>query len=289
MKSGNILKKIGSGALWLSLGTVLTAVFLSFMGSTHDPQTEYTDMKHRGDTYVYAPEWDSPIRDIPVTSEPEAMPVYRGWEGDFHYKLEHRDGFYHGATQFLKMKGLRGETVEDIEVRGHIVFTPVKGNVLYAGEGAVNYSIARMSLSALGDGMIVHFSEGNGVDEIKRMVKGTNVEGSFLRMNRAAGNYTFRIEPGEYEADIDAFGVKVFSATEMKITKAFIEKMESEGRPVIYPEALKKMFPEYDWQPDRDWIALEVFRTPLPRSGNTLAGSYTDEKGGVLSWKFTAF
>lgn len=284
MKSGNILKQIGSGALWLGLSTVLTAVFLSLIGSTQDPQFDNAEMEDRGITDLSAPEWNSQIKDIPVTLESAATPLYRGWEGDFHYELKHRDGFFHGASEFLKMKGLRGETIEDIEVKGHIVFTPARGNILYAGKGAVDYSIARMSLSALGEGMIVHLSDGNGVDEIKR-----NLEGTYLRINRAAGNYSFRIEPGEYEADIDAFGVKVLATTEMKMTQAFIDKMDDEGSPVMYPDALKKMFPTYDWRPDRDHIILEAFRAPLPKSGNTLTGSYTDEKGGVLSWKFKLF
>jgi hypothetical protein len=130
----------------------------------------------------------------------------------------------------------------------------------------------------------VHFKDGKGSAMIKRNSKAT-----YLRRNRAAGHYSFRIEPGTYEPDIDAFGVKVLTATEMKVTRAFIEKMESEERPVLYPEALKSMFPEYDWYPDRDHIVLEAFDMPLPKSGNVLTGSYTDEKGGVLSWKFVAF
>jgi hypothetical protein len=141
-----------------------------------------------------------------------------------------------------------------------------------------------MSLSRLGEGQVVHLIDGKGQDQIRR-----NREDTYLKINRARKSYSIRITPGSYEADIDAFGVKVLASSEMKVTKAFIEKMESENRPVLYPEALKKMFPEYQWYPDRDNIVLEAFDIPLPSSTQTLSGSYEDEKGGILSWKFVAF
>lgn len=284
MKSKGILKQLGLGVLWLGLFTILATVLLSFVGVTNLSQSMLMGTKQDVDSDLPILERDSHGSYIPGIIDQGLISNYRGWKGDFYYKLEHNDGFYRGSAEFLKLKGLKGETVEDIEVKGHVVFTPARGNVLYAGEGAVNYSIARMSLSAMGDAMVVHFTDGNGVDKVKKNLKGT-----YLRMNRAAGNYSFRIEPGSYEADIDAFGVKVLTSTEMKAARALIEKMESEGRPVPYSEKLIKMFPEYDWSPGRDHIVLEAFDMPLPKSGNTLSGIYKDEKGGVLSWKFVAF
>lgn len=218
---------------------------------------------------------------------------YVKWRGDFHYKLDYQDGLYDHSVEFMKMKGLVGETDERIEVEGQIVFTEARKEVnkrmvaipgRFAGEGNVTYSIARMSLSGIGEAKVVYFTDGKGKDQISG-----HPEDTYLKIDRGRKSYSFRISPGSYEADIDAFGVKVLESTEMKVTSAFIEKMESEGRPVLFPEALKEMFPEYEWSQGRDHIVLEAFDIPLPGPGNALRGTYEDEKGGVLSWNFTSF
>ncbi|WP_445386430.1 hypothetical protein ACT6NV_06430 [Robiginitalea sp. IMCC44478] len=296
MKQRNILPQFGWNTLCLVVSAILIASLVAFVGASHENQTHFLERKND-----LAAEWSAlrlEEQQLSMYQTKEDLPVtdyaaYTAWKGDFTYKLEYREELYDYPTEFMKMKGLRGESTENIEVTGHIVFTQAKKKVRdrvltlpghFAGKGTVSYTIARMSLSKLGEGLIVHLTDGKGKDQIKR-----RREDTYLKINRASKTYSIRITPGSYEADIDAFGVKVLKTTENKVTRAFIEKMESIDRPVLYPEAVKEMFPEYVWRPDRDNIVLEAFDIPFSRSTNTLSGSYKDEKGGVLSWKFVAF
>jgi len=58
---------------------------------------------------------------------------------------------------------------------------------------------------------------------------------------------------------------------------------------IHYKLDLKEMFPDVIKNPDRESIAAEAFGIALPSSGSTLQGSYTDEKGGVFTWKLTPY
>ena len=78
----------------------------------------------------------------------------------------------------------------------------------------------------------------------------------------------------------------VDSYSELKISKALINKMEDHDRKIAFPELLKEMFPKAVRNPSRESIAAEAFEVALPSSGYTLKGSYKDEKGGVVSWRF---
>lgn len=77
------------------------------------------------------------------------------------------------------------------------------------------------------------------------------------------------------------------SVSELKVTAAFLNKMEEHNREVPFPELLKEMFPDVVKNPSRENIAAEAFGISLPSSGTTLKGSYKDEKGGIFSWTLT--
>ena len=293
MKPRNLLHRLFSGSFLPGLFMAFALLMISFTDEEH-PKKNPRVVESSTITDVF-PQYGWEGDKIGTLDIDGIYPAvnYVRWKGDFHYKLDYRDGLYEGSTEILKMKGLRGETSENIEVKGHIVFTQAKKKIKdriftlrghFAGEGTASYTIARMSLSGIGEARVVHFTDGKGKDQIKR-----RQEDTYLKINRARNTYSIRITPGSYEADIDAFGVKVLSSTEMKVARAFIDKMESEDRPVPYSEELIKMFPEYDWYPDRDNIVLEAYDMPLPKSGNTLSGSYKDEKEGILTWKFVAY
>jgi len=93
-----------------------------------------------------------------------------------------------------------------------------------------------------------------------------------------------RITPGISDEELDAFGVGVDSVSEMKLTRAVIEKMEEHNRKIPFPELLKEMFPDVVRNPSRENIAAEAFGIALPSSGYTLKGSKKDKKGGIFSW-----
>ena len=293
MKSRNLIRRIFSGSFMPCLLIASALLMISFTGVEYPKKNPGVGESSAITDVFLQYEGDGAIMRNRDINGIDPVADYVRWKGEFQYRLEYRDGLYEGSSEFLKMKGLRGETSERIEVTGHVVFTQAKKKIKnrifslpghFAGKGTASYTIARMSLSRLGEAQVVHFTDGKGNDQIKR-----NRNDTYLKINRARNTYSIRITPGSYEADIDAFGVKVLRTTEMKATRAFIEKMESEERPVLYPEELIRMFPEYDWSPDRDHVVVEAFDIPLPRNRKVLEGSYKDEKGGVLSWKFVAF
>lgn len=293
MKIRNLLQRYFSG--FFSPGLIIASALLmiSFTGEEHPKNYPGVEKSGKITDLFSQYGWEGDKMGVLDINGIYPAVNYVRWKGDFHYRLEYRDGLYEGSTEILGMKGLRGETSEQIEVKGHVVFTQAKKKVRdrlftlpghFAGKGTASYTIARMSMSGIGEARVVHFTDGKGTDQIKR-----RREDTYLKINRARNTYSIRITPGSYEADIDAFGVKVIASTEMKATRALIEKMESEDRPIPYSEKLLEMFPEYEWYPDRDNIVVEAFDIPLPGNRKVLEGSYKDEKGGVLSWKFVAF
>lgn len=293
MKQKIFLQRLFSGSFSSGLFMASALLMISFTGEEHPKRNVGVEVSSTITDVFSQYRWEGNKRVSLAINDIYPAVNYVRWKGDFHYRLEYRDGLYEGSTKILGMKGLRGETSEQIEVKGHVVFTQAKKQVRdrlftlpghFAGTGTASYSIARMSLSGIGEARVVHFTDGKGNDQIKR-----RKEDTYLKINRARNTYSIRITPGSYEADIDEFGVKVLAATEMKVTRAFIEKMESIDRPVLFPEKLKDMFPEYDWYPARDHIVVEAFDIPLPGNRKVLEGTCKDEKGGVLSWKFVAF
>lgn len=214
----------------------------------------------------------------------EGIENFKKWRGTFHYELKYSDDFFDPNVSFLKMKGLRGEDVERIILDGNINFTPKVGNSLYVGRGAVKYDVSLMHYAALGEGMVIHYTDGNGSEKIIPNRYRTN-----LRINYRHKKYSLRIDPGIYEADLDAIGLPVENFSNIKVTKAMIRKLEEEGRPILYPETLNEMFPDRSRQADRLNVVVEAFDIPFSSSSNTLKGTYTDEKGGILTWEFVAY
>lgn len=205
------------------------------------------------------------------------------WKGEIHYKLDRSEGITDNSISFLKLKGLYGHTQEKVIIDGTVIFEPSHNPRVYVAKGKVKYDVSIITISKLGEAMVVHLTEGKG-SEIIEPIKEIN----YLRFNRSSGTYSLSITPGISDEELNAFGVFVESVSEMKVTRALINKMEEHDRKIPFPELLKEMFPDVVKNPDRESIAIEAFGITLPASGNTLKGSYKDEKGGIFSWKLTA-
>ena len=214
----------------------------------------------------------------------DGLENFKKWKGTFHYELNYSDNIFESAVSFLKMKGLRGEKVERIILDGNIIFTPKVGNSIYVGRGTVKYSISLMSYSSLGEAMVIHFTDGKGSAKIVPNRYRTN-----LRINYRNKKYSLRIDPGIYQADLDAIGLPVEISSRINVTKAMIRKLDAEGRSILYPETLIAMVPDRPRQADRLNVVVEAFDIPFSSLSNSLKGSYTDEKGGVLTWNFKSF
>ena len=204
------------------------------------------------------------------------------WKGEIHYKLDRSEGIYDNRVTFLKLKGLDGKTLERVIIDGTVIFEPSDNdkNNVYVGRGKVKYEVSIITVSKLGEAMVVHLTDGKGSEKIEPIE-----EINSLRFNYSEGTYSLRITPGISDEDLDTFGVFVESVSEMKITKAFLSKMEEHSRKIPFPEFLKEMFPDVVKNPDRENIVAEAFGMVLPSSGNKLTGSYKDNLGGIFSWK----
>ena len=230
----------------------------------------------------------------------DGLENFKKWKGTFHYELNYSDNIFESGVSFLKMKGLRGEDVDRIILDGNINFTPKVGNRLYVGSGVVKYDVSLMHYASLGEAMVIHFTDGKGSAKIKPLKELVDDDpeidgqiaieyGTRIKFNYRNRSYDMRITPGDYGAHLDEFGVPVESSSRIKVTKAMIRKLEGEGRPILYPETLKEMFPDRSREADRLNVGVEAFGIPFSSSSNTLKGSYTDEKGGILTWKFVAY
>ena len=227
----------------------------------------------------------------------DGLENFKKWKGTFHYELNYSDNIFESGVSFLKMKGLRGEEVERIILDGNIIFTPKVGNSIYVGSGEIKYSVSLMSYSSLGEAMVIHFTDGKGSAKIKPI--GQLVENDYgkdkkeyftrIKFDYRNSNYDMRITPGDYDLTMEQFGVPVESSSRIEVTKAMIRKLEDEGRSVLYPETLIDMFPDRDREADRLDVTVEAIGIPWSSSRNILKGSYTDEKGGVLTWNFKSF
>ena len=204
------------------------------------------------------------------------------WKGEMLYKLDRSEGVYDNRVTFLKLKGLNGKTLEKIIINGTVIFEPSDKINDYIGRGKVKYEVSIITVSKLGEAMVVHLTNGKGSEKIEPIE-----DINYLKFNYSRGTYSIRITPGISDEEMDAFGVFVESVSEMKITKAFMNKMEEHNRKILFPEFLKKMFPDTVKNPDRENISAEAFEMKLPSSGKMLTGSFKDDRGGIFSWKIT--
>jgi hypothetical protein len=202
------------------------------------------------------------------------------WKGEIHYKLDRSKGIYDNRITLLKLKGLEGKTLERVTIDGIVIFALTDMSNVYIGRGKVKYDVSITTVSKLGEAMMVHLTAGKGTEKVEP-VKEIN----YLKFNYTTGTYSLRITPGISDEDLDAFGVFVESVSEMKITPAFLNKMEEYERKIPFTEFLKKMFPDIVKNPERENIAAEASGMPLPSSGKALAGSYKDSMGDTFSWK----
>ena len=202
----------------------------------------------------------------------------RGWKGTVRYVLNMNDEIYRSETSFLKLKGLYGQDSKKIFFEGVITFMPTNKPNLYVATGKVKYKVSLTSVSKLGDAMVIHHTDGKGKEKLL-----PEYQINYLRINRRSGTYSLAVSPGIEDEELGAFGVYVKTVSYMKVTRAVLEKMESENRNIPFPEMLKKMFPDVIKGEDRESIVGEAFGRPLAGIG-TMKDSSKDENGGVFSW-----
>ncbi len=223
------------------------------------------------------------------------------WKGTIHYKLDLKDLIYDNSISFMKLKGLSGQTMEKVLIDGEVTFQLFRNKNtnsdeedltfgspentgFFVGKGKVKYNVSIVNVSRIGNAMVVHLTSGKGQEKVEP-IRYIN----YLRIDYSTGTYSLHITPGISDEEMDAFGVYVESVSEMKITRALINKMEENNRKIPFPELLKEMFPDVIKNSSRESIAAEAFGITLPSSGSTLQGSYTDEKGGIFTWKLTPY
>ena len=202
----------------------------------------------------------------------------RGWKGTVRYALDINDEMYRNDISFLKLKGLYGQDSKKIIFEGVITFIPTNKPNLFLATGEVTYNVSLISISKLGDAMVIHLTDGKGKEKLE-----AEHQINYLRVNRRNGTYSLSVAPGISDEDMGAFGVLVKTGSYMKVTRALLEKMESENRKVPLPEMLKKMFPDVKTGEDRESISGEAFGRPFPGTG-PLKDSSKDRYGGVFSW-----
>lgn len=202
----------------------------------------------------------------------------RGWKGTVRYSLDFNDEIYRKDISFLKLKGLSGQDSKKIMFEGVITFIPTNQPNLFIATGEMKYDVSLISVAKLGDAMVIHHTDGKGKEKLE-----PEYQINYLRIDRGNGTYSLSVSPGISDEDMDAFGVLVKTVSYMKVTRAVLEKMESEHRNIPFPEMLKKMFPDVKTGEDRESIAGEAFDRPFTGT-NTLKDSSKDEYGGIFSW-----
>lgn len=202
----------------------------------------------------------------------------RGWKGTVRYTLNMNEEVYKNNISFLKLKGLYGQDSKKIIFEGVITFIPSNKPNLFVATGEVKYDVSQISVARLGQAMVIHTTDGRGKEKVEP-VHHIN----YLRIYPGNGTYSIAVSPGVEDEELGAFGVYVNTVSYMKVTRAVIEKMESENRKIMFPEMLKKMFPDVKKGEDRESIAGEAFNRPYPGT-STLKDSVKDEMGGVFSW-----
>ncbi len=201
-----------------------------------------------------------------------------GWKGTVRYTLDMNDEIYRNNISFMKLKGLSGQDFRKILFHGEITFIPTNKTNLFVATGNVKYYVSLIFVAKMGDAMVVHLTDGKGREKVE-----PDHYINYLRISPGNGTYSLAVSPGIEDENLNAFGVFVRTVSYMKVTRAFLEKMESENRKVPFPEMLKKMFPDVKTGEDRESIAGEAFGRPFPGTG-TLKDSAKDEQGGIFSW-----
>ncbi|MEN8223498.1 MAG: hypothetical protein ABFR36_09615 [Acidobacteriota bacterium] len=202
----------------------------------------------------------------------------RGWKGTVRYSLDLKDEIYRNDISFMKLKGLYGQDFKKINFEGEITFIPTNKPNLFLATGEVKYEVSLISISKMGAAMVIHLTDGKGKEKLE-----PEHQINYLRINRGSGTYSLSVAPGISDEDMGTFGVLVKTVSYMKVTRAFLKKMDEENRKVPFPEMLKKMFPDVKTGEDRESISGEAFSRPFPGTG-TLKDSSKDENGGIFSW-----
>ncbi|MCK5004961.1 MAG: hypothetical protein KAS21_07725 [Candidatus Aminicenantes bacterium] len=202
----------------------------------------------------------------------------RGWKGTVRYTLDMNDEMYRNDISFLKLKGLYGQDSRKIFFEGVITFIPTNKPNLFLATGEVKYNVSLISIAKMGNAMVIHLTDGKGKEKLE-----PEYRSNYLRINRGSGTYSLSVDPGISDEDMGAFGVLVKTVSYMKVTRAFLNKMEEENRKVPFPEMLKKMFPDVKTGEDRESIVGEAFGRPFPGTA-TMKDSSKDENGGIFSW-----
>lgn len=202
----------------------------------------------------------------------------RGWQGTVRYALDHKEDIYRHDISFMKLKGLLGQDFRKIIFEGTITFIPTNRPNFFVAQGKVNYDVSMISVAKMGEAMIVHTTGGKGMEKVEPIH-----QINFLEISPQDGTYFISVSPGVEDEELGAFGVPVQAVSYMKVTRAFLDKMESENRKVPFPESLKKMFPDVKTDHDRESIRGEAFGRPFPGT-ETIKDSVTDEYGGKFSW-----
>lgn len=186
------------------------------------------------------------------------------WRMRFRYTMD-----VHFKNDF---GGLGEEEKRKVEASGTALFKLGKQRYEYEGSGQTTYDLEYYSFSFMKDYKILDVEKGSGTAPLIK-------EACSLTFNFDDLTYSFSIFPGSGE------GVPSRSFRKSNITDALIAEMGEAGKPVLYPEKLKAMFPdEQTWDEFTSFLGVEAFGMPLPFFGLTLAGSYTDSQGSVVSW-----
>jgi len=142
---------------------------------------------------------------------------------------------------------------------------------LYANGGAAEYDLEIYHAAKLNDYYIVDSESGEGFADIGA--------GSILEFEFEDHSYSFMILPGGGE------GVPSKSYRLSNITETLIKEMDEAGRPVMFPEKLKAMFPDkMRWNDFSSSYAVSVSRMPIPASGLTLKGKMVSLDGDTITW-----
>jgi len=209
---------------------------------------------------------------------PLAAGDVRGWQGTVRYALDLKEDIYRHDISFMKLKGLQGQDFQKIIFEGTVTFIPTNRPNLFVAKGKVKYDVSMISVARMGDAMVVHTTGGKGTEKVEPIH-----QINFLEISPGNGTYSLSVSPGVEDEEMGAFGVPVLAVSYMKVTEAFLEKMESENRDVPFPELLKRMFPDVKSDQDRESIRGEAFGRPFPGT-ETIKGSVTDDYGGKFSW-----
>lgn len=203
-----------------------------------------------------------------------------GWKGTFSYRLDYSaDESFGDATLSILSGNLSSQETERIEMAGEVTFTGDSGGQL-AGQGSVDYEVELFSLTKWGNKSILSMTDGRGRADIL-----PEIEGNFLSFDLQDGSYSFAISPGREDEDRGEFGVEARLYDDMEIIDPLLADLKNADREVPLSELLPAMLPEERADEGYVNIGIDLQMFPLPAFGNILRGTYTDYRGGILSWR----